>query len=94
MEMNTIPGGPSDAEWERLANAVLQERGYLVVATRLPHSIGEVLEWIGEDETFLDHKTVIVAETNRSDMEAQLQKCDVGLTEIPDGFYFYRVIAE
>jgi len=88
MEMNTIPGGPSDAEWERLANAVLQERGYLVVATRLPHSIGEVLE------TFLDHKTVIVAETNRSDMEAQRQKCDVGLTEIPDGFYFYRVIAE
>jgi hypothetical protein len=92
--MNTIPGGPHDAEWEMMANVVLQERGYLVVATSQPHSVGEVLEWIGEDETFLDHKTVIIAETSRSDMDQQRRKFAVGMTEVPKGFFFYRVIAE
>lgn len=85
---------------ERAAQAVFQQRGYLVIAVLERLDIGRVVDWIdwGMDHTTQElrsHKLVVISETDEQDHEEQARMAGVTRWKNPiDKCRYYRVLAE
>lgn len=83
---------------EQAAQKALDERGYLVVASTIRLEIGSICPLESHPGTSAFGETqaiaVIIAETDRADLNQQLTIVGMYPNSAPEFQYFYRCIAE
>jgi len=83
---------------EQALAQILNERGYLIIATRANHKVGDIVKGTIKIDHLIDQPMCVIGVTDRADMDVQLDRLDQLMKWEPvrrlHGAKFYRVTTD